>query len=79
MDTAQPFQPGTPRPADKRQPWHYVPPAEFRENSATVEVTVRSRFAEFWQSVRNQPESAESDIFEPADSLDALPQRLLQL
>jgi hypothetical protein len=78
MDTAQPSQPGTPRPADKRQPWHYVPPAEFRENSATVEVTVRSRFAEFWQSVRNQPESAESDIFEPADSLDALPQRLLQ-
>lgn len=65
-------------PSDPIIQWHYVPVAEFRENGATVEANVRTRFQEFWQSVRNPPESNASEIFQPVDSLDALPEPLLR-
>ena len=57
--------------------WRYVPIGDFREHDATVEATLQSRVDEIWQSLRTKPDNGD-DIFQPVDSLDALPAPLLR-
>jgi hypothetical protein len=57
-------------------PFQYVPIGDFREHDATVEATLQSRVDEIWQSLHTKPDNR-ADIFQPIDSLDALPAPLL--
>ena len=57
--------------------WQYVHSGDFAAPAGTVQQTVRTGLAGFWENLR-QPDETPDEAFQPVDELHALPEALLR-